>query len=157
MTQSVPDAGVLEDRQLDLDQRTHAIDVAFASCKNLDASIVTQWVAFYSAYVVRSNQAAEDIGSSATMIMFPATYVGHLLRIQGEQAQDQIDVGKFAHVANVTCGTGIPEVAPPPPASPVDYLRWGTYLAVGLGGLYLLGVFGPTLAGLLPARRRRGT
>ena len=109
----------------------------FASCSSLTSAQASQWTALYTEYEAFSVASRADIGATTRMFLFPAGYAKSLEAIATQAAYYEVQINRWADVANVLCGTHIANKPPPPPATGLDYIKGATELALVVGALYI--------------------
>ena len=133
----VQDPGALALELDDLDDKSHAIDTAIAGCPSVTASQKAQWASLYAEYLTFSEGARADIGATTRMILFPQGYAQSLEGIATHGAYYEVQINRWADVANTLCGTHIANKPPPPPSTGLDYIKGATELALVVGALYI--------------------
>ena len=139
----------------DLDAKGKLIDAAFQSCASLDQPTHDQWTAYYADYLKWSSKSQATLGATLNMIVFPSGYASSIDVVATDAANYEITMNRWADAANQKCGTHLADAPPAPPTTGLDYITGATYLALAVGGLYVLATFGPALSGLIPKGRAR--
>ena len=133
----LPDPGSLGTSLTDLETRSRKIDAALAACAS---AVATRpgWNAFYADFLKWAQGARSAVGATAQMVFFPSQYKNGLDAVATSLPDYQMQVDRWADIANGLCGTTINDAPPPPAASGLDYISGLTTLAAVGGVVYLL-------------------
>jgi hypothetical protein len=131
------DPGSLGTSLTDLETRSKKIDAALAACTSA-AAARPGWNTFYADFLKWARDARGAIGATAQMLFFPSQYKSGIDAVSSSLPDYQVQIDRWADIANGLCGTTINDAPPPPAASGLDYICGLTTLAAVGGVVYLL-------------------